>query len=136
MHISELRTNQTLINHTIKEYEFKWGPLGPIGKYWLLHNLILKLVQYPLTIIVSYLSSQGFSCQIISESFHIEYRSIDIPNMWMLCFLDIYIIYRQERSLQYNISCLKKNSWLKSFNVYFFRIHKILLIEIWHFRRI
>ena len=27
-----------------KEYEFEKGPLGPIGKYWLPQNLIMKLV--------------------------------------------------------------------------------------------
>ena len=33
MHKSELKTQQTLINHVIKEYELKWGPLIPIGQY-------------------------------------------------------------------------------------------------------
>ena len=33
MHISKLRTNQTLINHAIKEYELKEGPSKPIGQY-------------------------------------------------------------------------------------------------------
>ena len=31
MHISKPITNPTVINHTIKVYEFEYGPLGPIG---------------------------------------------------------------------------------------------------------
>ena len=31
MHKSELRTHPTLINHAIKEFELKKGPLGSIG---------------------------------------------------------------------------------------------------------
>ena len=30
MHISESRTNLTLINFAIKVYEFEWGPLKPV----------------------------------------------------------------------------------------------------------
>ena len=33
IHISELRTNSTLINYVIKVYELKRKPLGPIGQY-------------------------------------------------------------------------------------------------------
>ena len=36
MHISEPKANPTLINHVIKVYEFKKGPLEPIGQYWFL----------------------------------------------------------------------------------------------------
>ena len=45
MHISELKANPTLINHVIKVYEFKQGPLEPRRQYWFLQNLILKLIQ-------------------------------------------------------------------------------------------
>ena len=46
MHISELKANPTLINHVIKVYEFKQGPLEPRRQYWFLQNLILKLIQH------------------------------------------------------------------------------------------
>ena len=47
MHTSELKTHTILINHAIKEYELKWGPLELIRKYWFLKNPILKLNQHP-----------------------------------------------------------------------------------------
>ena len=46
MHISEPRTNLTLINHSIKVYELKRGPLEPIGQYRLLYNPIMNLTQH------------------------------------------------------------------------------------------
>lgn len=47
MHISEVRINPTLINCVIKEYEFKWRPLGSIRQYWLPQNSFMKLNEHP-----------------------------------------------------------------------------------------
>ena len=49
MHINEPRTNPTLKNHVMKEYELEQGLLGLIGQYWLPKNPILNLIQHSIT---------------------------------------------------------------------------------------
>ena len=46
IYIDEPRVNLTLINHVISVYKFEHKILGPIGQYWLLQNLNMKLTQY------------------------------------------------------------------------------------------
>ena len=48
MHISKPRAYPIFITLAIKVYELKGGLLGPIRQYYLPHNPILKLIQYPI----------------------------------------------------------------------------------------
>lgn len=49
MHTNEQKTQLALINYVTLENKLEWGPLRPIGKYWLSWNPIMELTQYSTT---------------------------------------------------------------------------------------
>ena len=73
---SELRTQWTLINHAIKEYNFEREPLRPIEKYQLPQNLIIKvnstshhreliILQYSMYITIGYKYLGSTVCKLL-----------------------------------------------------------------------